>query len=378
MKMITSRLGVKLFLAFLAVILVGMAALILTARLATPRAYQRHFYLMEQQIGVPGMMGRGPGPQTSMMAGLYQEYLASFNESLLLAAGIASLVAVAASILLSRGITLPLRRLMAASQRISEGQYSERVDVTGVDELADLGTRFNHMAEQLEQVENRRRQLVGDVAHELRTPLTTIKGSMEGLIDGLLPATPETFEQIHREAGRLNRIVDDLQELSRVEAKTYQLDLRPVDLSLLLQNVMKRLDRQYKEKNVQLVADSPRDGLRILVDSDRIEQVLTNLLVNALTYSQPGGTVKISTSKLDHLAQVSIRDEGTGIRHEHLNHIFDRFYRVDKSRSRVQGGSGIGLTIAKHLVESHGGRIWAESEGEGKGSVFHFTLPLAG
>ena len=370
-------MGVKLFLSFVAVILVGMAALFITARLANPRAYQRHLFFMEQQIGGPGMMGHGPGAQNSMMTGFYREYLASFDESLLLAAAMASLTAVAASILLSRGITLPLRQMMAASQRISEGHYSERVAVTGTDELSDLGERFNRMAEQLEQVENRRRQLIGDVTHELRTPLTTIKGSMEGLIDGVLPATPETFEQIHREAGRLNRLVDDLQELSRVEAQAYRLDLQPLDLPGLIQSVMRKLAGQYEKKDVKLEADLPRDGLRVLADPDRTEQVLTNLLVNAMTYSQPGGRVKVSALTADHMAQVSIRDKGIGIPKEHLEHIFDRFYRVDKSRSHAQGGSGIGLTIAKHLVTRQGGRIWAESEGAGEGSVFQFTLPLA-
>ena len=376
MKIMPLRLGAKLFLAFLFVILVGTAVLFLTARLATPRAYQRHFLMMEQQLGGGGMMN-GMGPGGGMLGGLYREYLASFNESLLAAAGLAALAGVGASILLSRGIARPVQGMISATQRIAEGHFSERVQVSGEDELSELGRHFNDMAAQLEQVERRRRELIGDVAHELRTPLTAIKGSMEGLIDGVLPATPETFEQIHREAGRLNRLVDDLQELSRAEAGAASLDLQRVDLVKIIQNLLKRLGPQFEGQEIRLEAHMPHEPLAVMADPDRIEQVLLNLLTNALNYSSRGGGVEVNARRTGHMAEVAVRDNGIGIPSEHLAHIFDRFYRVDKSRSRARGGSGIGLTIARQLVENHGGSIRADSEGEGKGSVFVFTLPLA-
>jgi histidine kinase len=222
-----------------------------------------------------------------------------------------------------------------------------------------------------------RRQLLGDVSHELRTPLTAIGGYMEGLIDGVLPATPETYEQVRHEALRLGRLVDDLQELSRVESGSFQLDLRPLALSAPLATAAKRLSRLFDEKGVGLSLNLPADLQPVLADEDRLTQVLTNLLGNALAYTPAGGEVSVSAQRVGGEVRVSVKDSGVGIPPEHLTHIFDRFYRVDKSRSRgAGGGSGIGLTIARRLVEAHGGRIWAESEGENKGSVFIFTLPV--
>lgn len=369
------RLRFKLLLAFLFVILVGMVALFLAARLSIPRAYARHLVLMEQQMGGPGMMMGGQGP--GRVSTLYRQYNASFNESLFLGLGLATIVAVAASLVVSEGIARPVRGMMQASRRIAEGHFSERVKVSGSDELAELGQHFNEMAARLEQVELKRRELIGDVAHELRTPLTAIKGSVEGLMDGVLPPTSETYELIHREAGRLDRLVDDLQDLSRAEAGASTLDLKPVDLNVSIQAVMQRLGRGFDEKRVRLEADLPAQGLRVMADAYRIEQVITNLLANALQYTQEGGAVSVTASEAEGMAQVTVRDNGMGISAEHLVYIFDRFYRVEKSRTRTRGGSGIGLTIARQVVENHGGRIWAESRGEGKGSVFQFTLPLA-
>jgi histidine kinase len=384
MNLIRSRLGIRLFLSFLAVILIGMTVIFLITRFTTPRAFQNHLLYMEEQLGM-GMTGQGLGQGRGqgngqgggMMADFYQNFQASFNESLLIAVVVASLAAVGASILLSRSIVAPLRAMMAASQRIAEGHYDERVQATGKDELGQLALRFNQMAEQLEQVESMRRRLIGDVTHELRTPLTAIKGSMEGLIDGVLPSSPETFEQIHQEADRLNRLVDDLQELSRVEARAYPLDLHSVDVASLVGTISKRLGFQFDDKGVTLNSSLPPSPVRVLADEDRIVQVLTNLAGNALQHTSAGGSVTLGVQSVGDEILFTVKDTGAGIPAEHLAHIFDRFYRVDKSRSRVRGGSGIGLTIAKHLVEAHGGRIWAESEGEGKGSTFFFTLPAS-
>jgi histidine kinase len=234
------------------------------------------------------------------------------------------------------------------------------------------------MAEKLNQVEFMRRHLIGDVSHELRTPLTAIKGSMEGLMDGVLPATNETYQLIHSEANRLNRLVDDLQELSRVEARAYDLDLRPVGVSSLSQTVTKRLAPHFESKHISLDLELAPDLPHVLADEDRAMQVLTNLTGNALQYTPEGGRVIISAKRIDDEVQIAVRDTGIGIPPEHLSHIFDRFYRVDKSRSRqAGGGSGIGLTIARALVEAHGGRIWAESSGEEQGTTFTFTFPIA-
>jgi histidine kinase len=372
------HLVAKLFLTYLVVIMVGALVLVGTTQFALPTAFSRHMGGMG--LGLAGMGGRGVGsnPDLGMMPDLYTNFHASFNEALLWAVLAAGLFALVVSVVFSRRFVAPLQAMMDASQRIASGQYSERVGRAGMDELGQLAARFNQMAEKLEQIESMRRQLIGDVTHELRTPLTAIKGSMEGLVDGILPATAETYQQIYQEADRLSRLVDDLQELSRVESGAFKLNPGPVAVTDLVSTALKRWGRPFDEKGVSLTSSLPADLPPILADEDRLSQVLLNLIGNALQYTPQGGSVCVSGERQGDEVRISVVDTGIGIPAEHLTHIFDRFYRVDKSRSRrAGGGSGIGLTIAKHLIEAHGGRIWAESDGDGKGSVFSFRLPIA-
>jgi len=363
-----THFGAKLLLSYLVVILVGVFVLVIASQWILPTAFSNHM----SRAGGGMMNGQG-----GMMQGLFVDFRASFNEALFYAVLAASVVALIVGAFVTRRVTAPLRDMMNASQKISEGQYDQRVQGQGTDELGQLAMRFNQMAEKLEQVESMRRRLIGDVSHELRTPLTAIKGSMEGLMDGILPATHETYEQIHLEADRLNRLVDDLQELSRVEAHAYQLDIRPVNMDSVIQTVTKRLATQAESKRISLDLNLLADPQPVLADEDRTVQVLTNLVANAILYTNEEGRVTISVARVGDELQISVSDTGVGISADNLPHIFDRFYRVDKSRSRRSGGgSGIGLTIAKHFVEAQGGRIRVESEGESKGSVFIFTLPL--
>jgi histidine kinase len=242
--------------------------------------------------------------------------------------------------------------------------------------MGQLAHSFNQMAAQLEKSDALRRQLIGDVSHELTTPLTVIKGSMEGLIDGVLPPEPETFQQVYHEAARLQRLVSDLQELSRIEADAYPLHIQPVDLGALAHKIAGHLRRQFEDKGVQLHVHIPATLLMAEADPERIAQVLINLIGNALQYTPAGGQVDLFVQRKDNGIQITIAGTGIGIPAEHQPHLFTRFYRVDKSRARASGGSGIGLTIARHLVEAHHGRLWAESEGLGQGSRFLFWLPL--
>jgi signal transduction histidine kinase len=272
--------------------------------------------------------------------------------------------------------------MMAASRRIADGRYEERVGIPGgvargeVDELGELALSFNQMAARLQQTETLRLQLIGNVAHELRTPLSSIKGYMEALIDGVMPAKAATFQRVHDESGRMQRLVDDLQELSRVEAGAIEVSLRPTPVAQLVDSVVARLIRQYEEKEVSLETDlSP--GLAVKIDPERMGQVLLNLVGNALQYTPSGGLVRIRARREGSTVRLAVEDNGMGIAPEHLPHLFERFYRVDKSRSRAGGGSGIGLTIAKHLVEAQGGTIRADSEGLGRGSAFLITLAAA-
>ncbi len=368
------HLGAKLFLSYLAIIIIGVVVLIIASQFVLPTSFNRH---------MSGMMGNGMGMggqgfgNSGSMSQLYLDFRASFNEALLYAALTATLVAIVLSLFFSRNVIAPVQMMSRATQRIADGRYDERVQVNGTDELAQLAVRFNQMAEKLNQIESMRRRLIGDVSHELRTPLTAIKGSMEGLMDGILPANHETYQQIHTEADRLNRLVDDLQELSRVEARAYQLDIRPLDVSSLAQTVTKRLATHAEAKRIILDLELTPNLPHVLADEDRATQVLTNLVGNALQYTPENGRITLSAKHVANEVQIAVRDTGIGIPPEHLTHIFDRFYRVDKSRSRQSGGgSGIGLTIARSLIEAHGGRIWVESAGDGKGSTFNFTLPI--
>jgi len=372
------HLGAKLLLSYLAIIVVGVTVLIVASQFILPTSFNRHMAGMMGLTngGMMGMGGQGFGG-SDPMAQLYVDFRASFNEALMYAASAAILVAIALSLFFSRSVIAPVKAMSHATQRIADGRYDERVQVNGADELSQLAMRFNQMAEKLNQIESMRRRLIGDVSHELRTPLTAIKGSMEGLMDGILPATDETFQQVHAEADRLHRLVDDLQELSRVEDRAYQLDFRPVDVSSLAKTVTKRLAPHAESKRITLDLELAPDLPYILADEDRATQVLTNLTGNALQYTPEGGRITISAKRIDNEVQIAVRDTGIGIPPKHLTHIFDRFYRVDKSRSRQSGGgSGIGLTIARALIEAHGGRIWVESAGEGQGSTFTFTLPI--
>ena len=378
---IRSYLGVKLFITYLVVILVGGLVLVSATQFAMPTAFSRH---MGGMMGLPGqimgMGGRGAGLEqgAAVELPLYDSFRAGFNEALLWAMLVAGGLALVVSILFSRSVVAPVRAMMIVSQRIAEGHYDERVQSSAGDELGQLAVRFNQMAGNLQQVEMMRRQLIGDVTHELRTPLTAIKGSMEGLMDGILSPSAETFEQIHKEADRLSRLVDDLQEHSRVESRAYKLDIVTVAVADLVEAALKRLGRQYEEKGVVLTSSLPPTLAHVRVDTDRIGQVLINLLGNAMQNTPKGGNVTISAEQKGNDVLISVKDNGAGIPPEHLPHVFDRFYRVDKSRSRrAGGGSGIGLTIAKSLVEAHGGIIRAASDGIGKGSTFIFTLPIS-
>ena len=366
-------LAFKLFVSYLVVLLVGIVTLTLAVEIVIPSAFERHMAAMPGMQGMGGMMGR---------MDLFSRFRSGVNESLAVATFAAALAALAASITISRRVVAPVHAITRASLRIAEGHFEERVVTSDAglvhsDELAQLAQAFNQMAERLEHVEQMRLQLLADVSHELRTPLTAIKGSMEALVDGVLPADTETFKQIEQEADRLQRLVNDLQELSRVESGAYELHPEVLSIAELVQAAIQRMEQPYKQKNISLQGNLPPGLPDVPGDRDRLMQVLINLLDNACQYTPPGGQVSVEVKRQGQEVLVAVHDSGMGIPPEHLPNVFTRFYREDKSRSRqAGGGSGIGLTIARHLVEAHGGRLWAESQGVGKGSTFTFTLPL--
>jgi two-component system sensor histidine kinase BaeS len=362
----------KIFLAHLLVIAVGVVTLFAATVSIAPTLFDR---LMG------AMMGPGAPMMDGMMSGMAETTAQAFRsamlQALLLSAGAATLAAVAISLFVSARIVTPIQHLLAASRRIASGHYAERVPIVQNGELGALAAQFNAMAAKLEAAERRRVELVGDVAHELRTPLATIEGYTEGLLDGVVAPEPATWALLHDEAGRLRRLVQELQELSRVEARQLPLRLRPCAPANLIAQAVRRVEVQYDDKGITLTIGGPAEVALVGADPDRIIQVLINLLGNALRYTPEGGAVQVRAEGEGDSVTFHVTDSGIGISPEHLPHLFERFYRIDKARSRALGGSGIGLTIAKAIVEAHDGRIWATSDGLGQGATFSFALPVA-
>lgn len=360
----------RLLSAHLLVIAVGVVTLFGATLALGPTLFER----------VMGhMMGPGMGMMGGMMAGVQQTTTQAFQtamlQALVMSASAAAVAAVIVSLLVSSAVVTPIQRLLTASRRIAAGHYAERAPVSPIDELGALAAQFNDMAEALETAEARRVALIGDVAHELRTPLATIEGYTEGLLDGVVAPTAETWALLHDEVGRLRRLVQDLQDLSRAEARQLALHIRPTDPASLVSQAITRLTGQFTDKGIHLTSQVAPHLPTVQADPDRILQVLINLLGNALRYTPVNGTVEVRVDPEPEGVVFQVTDTGIGIAPEHLPHLFERFYRVDKARSRALGGSGIGLTIAKALVEAHSGRIWASSPGLGQGATFSFTLP---
>ncbi len=307
-----------------------------------------------------------------------QEQFQSVIQQSLLISGFAALgAAVIVSLFVSRRIVEPIQTLSSVSQRLAQGFYRERTSLNADDEIAQLAQSVNQLADALEQTERRRLALLADVTHELRTPLATIGGYMEGLVDGVVSANPATFNLILRETRRLQRLIEDLELLSRVEAGQLPVIARAIDLRPVLEEQIAQFEPLFHSNQVSLLLDAPEHLPQVWADPDRVAQVLINILANAYRYTPAGGQVVVEARADDHEVRIAVIDSGIGIAAEHLPHLFERFYRVDKSRARNSGGSGIGLAIARHLVYAQGGDIWAESDGIGKGARFIFTLPLA-
>ncbi len=274
-------------------------------------------------------------------------------------------------------IIRPIQEIKRASLRIAAGNYHERLPRYSSIDLTELSNVFNEMAAMLETTEQRRVELIGNVAHELRTPLSNIKAMMEGLIDNVLEPEPAIFYSIQREANRLQGLVQQLEMLSRAESGQIQLMQEALDLAQLVEETCARLQFQYVDKDVVLSCRCEADLPMAYADRDRIVQILVNLLGNALQYTPASGKVTLHATYETPWLQVQVTDTGIGIPAAQLSRVFERFYRVDKSRARSTGGNGIGLTITKHLVLAHGGTIRAESAGTGCGATFTFTLPIA-
>jgi signal transduction histidine kinase len=364
-----NTLRARFLTAQLMVIVLMMVLFLVAAAIITPRIHGR---LIDD--GNPPPPRDAPALNDALRAEM--RYRSALWRAMLISGGVASVVAVLVSVTLARVIVAPLQHVTRASRRVASGDYSPIAlpDATTV-EIRELATQFNHMATALRDAEQRRAALIGDVAHELRTPLASIEGYAEGLIDGVVVPGEKSFTIIRDESQRLRRIVDDLQALSRAEAGTLTLYREVQDMHDIAQRAVALLNVPLAEKNIQLHLQAPHTKLLVDCDGDRMVQVVLNLLTNAIRALQPGGTIWVSLGRDDGMVWCRVRDDGIGIAAEHLARVFERFYRVDPSRARTTGGSGVGLTIAKAIVEAHGGRLNAASDGVGRGATFEVYLP---
>lgn len=276
---------------------------------------------------------------------------------------------------LARSLTIPLHRLVAASQAVAGGDLNQQVEEKGSDEVVQMALAFNEMTAALKKAEELRQNLMADVAHELRTPLSVVQGNLRAILDDVYPMDKAEIAHLYDETRLLSRLVNDLGELARAEAGQLSLNRRTMDVGDLCRTTVANFEPASDSKEIELSCDLPPSLPRIEADPDRLAQVLRNLLANALRHTPRGGRIAVTAGLEAGRVRITVADNGRGIPTEHLEHVFDRFWRVDPARSRENGGSGLGLAIAKSLVEAHGGRIWAESRA-GQGATFIFEVPV--
>ena len=361
------RLRQRLVLSHLLVVAVGTVTVFVSVGLVAPGAFD---------AAMGHATGDGMGGMSDMMGELVRTAFQDAVRTALVVALVAAVVtALVVSVALSARLAGPIARLAVASRRIAHGRYAERVPVGAPDEIGELAESFNRMADSLESTERRRLQLVGDVAHELRTPLATLDGYLEGLEDGVIQPSAPTWKLLRGETSRLSHLVSDLQELWRAEARQLPLSLTTVDATELLRAGRERFAAQAREGGVELRLDVPPGSLALRADRERLGQVLDNLVSNAIRFSPDGAVVTLDARVDGDEIVLAVADRGPGLTAEQRERVFERFYRVDPSRSRALGGSGIGLAIARALTDAMGGRIWAESAGPGLGSTFRVALP---
>ncbi|MEE9583074.1 MAG: ATP-binding protein, partial [Dehalococcoidales bacterium] len=367
------RLSIRLTAAFLLAAILGVALVALLAQRFTTSDFSTflsNLEAMDRMMG--GMMGGMMGSVT------FTQAVGGFLDSLGRTLWIAGLSGVALALLLgylfTRQIVAPLGRVTAAARRVARGDLEQRVAVGGSGEIAELGRSFNLMAATLSRDRQLHHNMVADIAHELGTPLSILQGNVEAMLDGVLAPSTENMNSLHQETVLLARLVEDLRTLSLAETGQLRFQPRATDLKEVSSQVIDGFQTRLASKNIDVALEAPQDLPPAWADPDRTAQVVRNLLNNSFHYTPEGGTITVHLSPDPQGLTVSVIDSGSGIPSEDLPHVFDRFYRVDRSRTRGTGGSGLGLAIVKQLVEAQGGSLWAESTLD-KGSTFAFRLP---
>ncbi|NEQ66600.1 MAG: HAMP domain-containing histidine kinase [Symploca sp. SIO2D2] len=363
-------LASRLFFSHLLVMMVGVGSLVLIGKLSSRPLFVLHLQKLE---------GRGITlhyTSTEVLDG----FQIAWNRSTFWSVIVGATAAGGLSYWVSQHIVQPLTQMRKVTQKFAAGQLDERLPASEIPEINQLANSFNRMAVSLEDVEHRRRELVSDLTHELRTPLTVLRGYLEELATERLEATPAVYQQLAKETRRLERLINDLQELSKAEAGYLPIKIEPVNLRPLLESLVQKFADQLLEDGPVLRLDCPSQLPNVLADIDRVEQVLVNLLGNAVTYTKTGSiTVRVGKESIGNPVSrlgIAVVDTGVGIASQDLPHVFERFWRAEKSRNQHNGGTGIGLAISQRLVELQGGKIEVESQ-VCVGSTFRFYLPLA-
>jgi len=290
------------------------------------------------------------------------------NRFLILSVVVLGGLSIVLSLIFSKKLTDPIKKLTAAARNISEGKITTRISISGNDEISNLARTFNTMSGNLEIQESLRKKLASNIAHELRTPLSSIQGELEGMIDGLIKIDKERLLSLLEETGRLKKIIEGLEELSKAEASILELKRQMINLKSFLSNIKERFEKLFTDKGIRLELECP-DTLKLYADPDKISQIMINLLSNALKATKRDGDVRIKAGIRNTEVFIEVKDTGQGIKKEYLPFVFERFYKTS------EGGLGLGLTIAKELADAHGGRIEVKSE-YGKGSIFTLYLPI--
>ena len=360
----TARLPVRLLASYLLVVAVGAATAYVTVRLLLPPLFDHQ---MSRMNGAGMQMGGASG--TSPHAAL----VTALNSALLVAVLASAIVAGAVAAFVTRRILRPLEHVRAATRRIAKGEYAAAIPLPAEPELAALAADVNTLAGSLADTETRRTRLLGDVAHEMRTPITSLDGYVEGLIDGVFTASPDKLHAMSEELRRLHRLADDLATLSRTEEGRLELRQVEADLAAIARDACARLRPQFDDARVALSIRAATP-VPVNVDVDRVSQVLTNVLGNALRATPVGGAVTVAVTADHHWAEVTVTDTGVGLEPTDQSRVFERFYRVADARTR-SSGSGVGLTIARGLARAHGGDLRCTSRGLGHGATFTLTLP---
>jgi signal transduction histidine kinase len=353
----------RLFLSHMIVMVVGLSTLLAVGKIYSPQLFILHLERIQDRGLIYFRRQLVEGFESAWSRGAFWSVI------------VGGTTAVGLSYWVSKRIMQPLIQMEQITRRFSSGHLEERVPENEIPELNRLADSFNRMAKDLEGVEQRRRDLVGDLTHELRTPLTVIEGYLEGLADGTIEPSSDIYQRLVKETIRLRRLVNDLQELSKAEAGYLPINLQPVPLYPLIVSIVQKFSDQLLEDSPTLAVDCRPDLPPALADPERVEQILVNLVGNALRYTPVGKVTIRAWVDLNYL-WIAVEDTGQGIAPEDIAHVFERFWRSDRSRDRHSGGTGIGLAISRRLVELQQGTIHVESE-LGKGSVFRFSLPIA-